>query len=96
MYVCMYIYIYIYICFCQCRAVHSESLSAPGGGLAALLLSGCLFARPGQETKFLFVLCGRSQVVSEAGAWSFARPEPFLKFPYLSLFVVLPALLLLL
>ena len=69
-YIYIYIYIvyivYIYIsdvCIhniynifcCQCRAAHSESLSAPGGGLAALLLSGCLFARPGQETKFLFI-----------------------------------------
>ena len=99
MYVHIYIYIYIYVHIfvlfvCQGRAAHSESLSAPGGGLAALLLSGCLFARHGQETKFLFILCGQSQVVSEAGAWSFARPEPFLIFVYLSLFVVLLALLL--
>ena len=88
MYMCMYVYMYTYmylVFVCQCRAVHSESLSAPGGGLAAQLLSDCLFLRPGQETKFSFILCGRSQVVSEAGAWSCARPEPFLKFPYLSL-----------
>ena len=80
--------------FCQCRASHSESLSAPGGGRSsrttAIALSN---VRPGQEMKFLFVLCGRSQVVSEAGAWSFARPEPFLIVPYLLLFVVLFALL---
>ena len=51
----IYIYIYIYICICcQCRAAHSESLSAPGGGLAALLLSRCLLRDPVRRWSYVY------------------------------------------
>ena len=73
----LYIYIYIGIAiilhvitflFCQCRAAHSGSLSAPGGGLAALLLSNCLLRDPvRRRSSCLFCV---------AVARSLARPEP--------------------
>ena len=92
---CIYIIGYVYMCvyFVSAARLIASRFRRRGGGLAPLFLLCCLICDPVNRRCSCLYCCGRSQVVSEAGALSFAKPEPFLRFPYLLLFEVLFALL---